>query len=588
MIDFADWVKSHHFPDKPWMVIGKGPTYAQINKVGIEGYNTISLNHVVRERKVDIAHIIDIDVVEACAEELRTNCDWLMMPKRPNVSSLPSEFLTIEDWINSIPILRELEDQGKLVCYDIFIGTESDDPWQVPVLYFSSEAALGVLARMGIKKVRSIGVDGGRKYNPTFADLDSETKLINGQPSFDLQFERLEKIASDFSLDYGPIIEPMLVFVGADESQTLPAQVLEYSIHKHASRPVRVIPMIDLKVRTPKDEKNRPRTGFSFYRFAIPKLAGYKGRALYVDSDMQVFTDLAELWDIEFGEQKILCTTQTLPEAWKDNAWAHPGRQYSVMLLDCSRLNWDIDEIIDGLDQGKFTYGDLLFDMCLVKPHEIEDRIPPRWNCLEHYEEGQSSLLHYTVVPTQPWLVDENPLCQIWVNELEEAVRTGWITRRQIEWNLEKGYLRKSLAYVADLARNQSAEGKPVPDEGPCSGPSAHLQQLVKAYRKAVWDTHLARQNETTSRLKELESMRIAKKATLELTETQEKLQAALAETDRFRRHLDDTIKTTKGVEEEYRHRVTELESAKQSIYSSRTWKLGRLFTKPVEILKKN
>jgi len=511
-----------------------------------------------------------------------------MMPKRPNVSSLQAEFLTIDDWINSIPILRELDEQGKLVCYDIFIGTETEDPWQVPVLYFSSEAALGVLARMGAKQIRSIGVDGGRKYNPTFADLESETKLINGQPSFDLQFERLEKIASDFALDYRSIVEPMLVFVGADESQTLPAQVLEYSIHKHASRPVRVIPMIDLKVRTPKDEKNRPRTGFSFYRFAIPKLAGYRGRALYVDSDMQVFTDLAELWNIEFGEQKILCTTQTLPEAWKDNAWAHPGRQYSVMLLDCSRLKWDIDEIIDGLDAGKFTYQDLLFEMCLVKPHEIEDRIPPRWNCLEHYEKGESSLLHYTVVPTQPWLTDVNPLCQVWVNELEEAVKTGWITRRQIEWNLEKGYLRKSLAYVADLARNQSAEGKPVPDEGPCSGPSARLQQLVKAYRKAVWDTHLARQDETTSRLNELESMRIAKKATLELAETQEKLQAALSETDKFRRYLDDTIKTTKGVEEEYRHRVTELESAKQSIYSSRTWKLGRLFTKPVEILKKN
>src|SRR5277367_3474328 len=134
MIDFADWVKTHHFSDKPWMVIGKGPTYAQIDKVGIEGFNTISLNHVVRERKVDIAHIIDIDVVEACTEELRTNCDWLMMPKRPNVSSLQAEFLTIDDWINSIPILRELDEQGKLVCYDIFIGTETEDPWQVPVL----------------------------------------------------------------------------------------------------------------------------------------------------------------------------------------------------------------------------------------------------------------------------------------------------------------------------------------------------------------------------------------------------------------------------------------------------------------------
>jgi hypothetical protein len=588
MIEFVDWVNSNHFPDKPWLVIGKGPTYAKIDQLDVESFNTISLNHVVRERKVDIAHIIDIDVVEACTEALRTNCDWVMMPKRPNVGSLPSDFLTIEDWINSVPILRELDETGKLVCYDIFIGEEAKEPDQVPVLYFSSEAALGILARMGVKEVRSIGVDGGRKYNPVFADLESDTKLINGQPNFDLQFERLEKIARDFSIDYRPIVEPMLVFVGADESQLLPAKVLEYSIHKHATRPVRVVPLVDVKMRMPRDEKNRPRTGFSFYRFAIPKLAGYRGRALYVDSDMQVFTDLAELWDIEFGEQKILCTTQTLPEAWKNNAWAHPGRQFSVMLLDCSRLNWEIDDIIDGLDQERYTYQQLLFNMCLVEPHEIEDRIPPRWNCLEHYEEGESSLVHFTVVPTQPWRSDENPLGPIWIKELEEAVRTGWITRQEIEWNLQKGYLRGSLAYVADLAKNQDPAGKPVPDQGPCIGPSARLQELVKAYRKAVWETHLARLKETTARLNELESMRAAKKAKLELTETQERFDAVLAEAEKLRKNLAETIQTTKGVEAEYRHRVTELESDKQSIYSSRTWKLGRLFTKPVDLLRKN
>jgi hypothetical protein len=588
MIDLIDWAKSIHFSDKPWLMIGKGPSYAQIDLLKIENYNTISLNHVVRERKVNIAHVIDIDVVETCAKELRTNCDWLLMPKRPHVSSLPGDFLNIEDWINSIPVLKELDEQGKLVCYDIFIGEASENPWDVPVLYFSSEAALGVLARMGVKQIRSIGVDGGRKYNKTFADLETETKLINGQPSFDLQFERLEKIACDFQLAYSPVIEPMRVFVGTDESQLLATKVLEYSIHKHASRPVRVIPLVDVKMRMPRDEKNRPRTGFSFYRFAIPKLAGYQGRALYLDSDMQVFTDLAELWDIEFGEQKILCTNQGVPEAWKDNSWFHPGRQFSVMLLDCSRLDWELDDIIDGLDQGRFSYQDLMFNICLVKPHEIEDRIPPRWNCLEHYEEGQSSLLHYTVVPTQPWRSDQNPLGKIWIDALEEAVKTGWVSRHEIEWNLEQGYLRKSLSYVADLARNQSASDIAVPDEGECVGDSARLQKLVKAYRKAVWDTHLARLNETASRLNELESMRVAKSAKLELAEIQERLQAAVEEADKFRNFLDDTIRTTRTVEEEYRHRVRQLESDKQSIYSSRTWKIGRLLTKPADLLKKN
>ncbi len=98
-------------------------------------------------------------------------------------------------------------------------------------------------------------------------------------------------------MDYDPLIEPMRVFCGVDESQVVAARTLEYSIRKHASRPVRFYPMLSVPTPVPKDPANRGRTGFSFSRFHIPKLAGYNGRALYVDSDMQVFGDLAELWD---------------------------------------------------------------------------------------------------------------------------------------------------------------------------------------------------------------------------------------------------------------------------------------------------
>ena len=573
MIELKDWLTANHFPDKPWLILGKGPTFAKLNQVNLAQYNTLSLNHVVRELKVNVSHIIDIDVIESCSAELKSNCDWLIMPRRPHVSNRPSEILTIEDWKNSIPILRELDEAGKLICYDLALGEPARTPSEIEVHYFSSEAALGILARMGVKTIRSLGVDGGRKYSKTFVDLDSETKLVNGQPSFDLQFEKLEKIAEEHQLDYGPLVEPMLVFVGADRTQLLAAKVLEYSIHKHATRPVRVVPMIDLPVPVPKDEKNRQRTGFSFSRFAIPKLAKYKQRALYVDSDMLVFSDLSELWNIDFGKQKILCTFQTLPEAWKDNTWAHAGRQYSVMLLDCPRLPWDVNEIVAGLDEGKYTYSDLLFNMCLVAPDEIEDRIPPRWNCLEHFEEGASSLIHYTVVPTQPWRYEENPYGYLWINAFEEAVKSGWITASEIEEELNRGNLRQSLAYVKDLAKDKDTLGEPVLTETPDVGSSARLQRLVKEWRNA----------RTESRIAGKRLLRTEQK----LTNTEDRLNAALCETDKFRRYLDETIKASSGVEAEYREKLISLEQDKHALYRSKTWKLGRLITKPIEILTK-
>jgi hypothetical protein len=204
--------------------------------------------------------------------------------------------------------------------------------------------------------------------------------------------------------------------------------------------------MIDMPVPVPVDEANRARTGFSFYRFLIPKLCGYQGRALYLDADMQMFSDIDELWRIPFGDRKVLCTYQAeAPESWRDSAWFHPGRQMSVMLLDCSRLDWDIDEIVGGLDHGRYDYADLMFDLSIVPPDEIGDDIPPEWNHLETFEQGRTKLTHYTVVPTQPWKNDENALRVVWEDCYREAVRAGAVEPALVREGIGKGHLKRSL-----------------------------------------------------------------------------------------------------------------------------------------------
>jgi Glycosyl transferase family 8 len=64
--------------------------------------------------------------------------------------------------------------------------------------------------------------------------------------------------------------------------------------------------MLDLALLEPKDPRQGKRTGFSFARFAIPELAGYQGRALYLDADMLVFNDLAFLWRTPFAGTKAI------------------------------------------------------------------------------------------------------------------------------------------------------------------------------------------------------------------------------------------------------------------------------------------
>lgn len=451
MLELGEWMASIRFPDKPWLVLGKGPTFSRRSDFDLDAYNTLGLNHVVREVMLDVAHAIDVDVVTACADVLLDNCRWLVMPRRPHTNNSPGPLL-LEDYLQRVPVLRELDEQGRLVWYSAATAPVAGYH-TIGVRYFSAEAAFNILAAMGVKEIRSLGLDGGSGYSAAFSDLEDKTMLANQQPSFDLQFAEIDKTVDAHAIDYQPLIDPMRVFAGCDESQLVAAQVLEHSMKQHASGPVHFTPMIDLPIPTPKDPANRPRTGFSFYRFAIPKLCGHKGRALYVDADMQVFGDLAELWEIPFGDHKVLCAYQDAPpEAWKGSDWFHPGRQMSVMMLDCSRLDWDVNEIVAELDEGRYNYRDLMFDLSIVRPEEIGDTIPPEWNSLEHYEAGKTKLVHYTVVPTQPWKSDDNPLASLWEQAYRDALVAGAVDPQIVRRLVDKGHIKPSLE--SDLPTN--------------------------------------------------------------------------------------------------------------------------------------
>ncbi len=443
MIGLTEWMGSTRFPDRPWLVLGKGPTFSRRDEFDLGAYNLLSLNHVVRELKVDIAHVIDVDVVEACGAALLENSRWLLMPRAPHVQSRAS-LRPLEDFVAVIPVLRELDRAGRLIWYNAETGPAYAGSPVIEVKHFSSEAALNLLATMGATTVRSLGIDGGQTYSSAFGQLSNTTRLANGLPSFDAQFTEIERIVRVRALDYQPLVEPVRIFVGADESQLVAARVLEHSIRKHTDALVRVSPMLDVGAPLPKKRKNRPRTAFSFNRFMIPELAGYRGRAIYLDADMQVFGDIRELWDAPFDGHHVLCTTQDEPPArWKGSSWFHPGPQMSVMVLDCGALDWDVERIVADLDAGRYSYADLLFGMCIVPPERIDTTLPVTWNHLETYQPGVTRLVHYTVVPTQPWKSLDNPLRGLWMDGYREAVADGAVSPSEVQEAVARHHVRR-------------------------------------------------------------------------------------------------------------------------------------------------
>lgn len=247
--------------------------------------------------------------------------------------------------------------------------------------------------------------------------------------------------------------EPVCIYIGTDRSQFLAVKVLEHSIKRHTQLPVVVCPMLNLPIQVPKDPQNWQRTGFSFSRFCIPELAGYRGKALYLDADMLVFQDIAFLWDIPFDGAKIVIQEELQTARQKNHhKFGAPSKrikQCAVMLLDCSTLDWHIDNIIRALDNNEYDYDRLMYDLCLLAPSDIKYGVPFEWNSLEFYEAGKTSLIHYTDMATQPWISSQNTYGYLWLNELRLMLDNGSLGWDELQNEIDAGYFRPSL--ILDL-----------------------------------------------------------------------------------------------------------------------------------------
>jgi hypothetical protein len=451
--NFFQWFSANKFyQDKPWLILGKGPSFASIDQYSIEEYLTISLNHVIKQKKVTLAHAIDYDVIESCAREIDINAQYLVLPWYPHFNFRPTN-KSLADLIPENNLLKKLSSEGRLLWYNKVTRSiaDTDEVYQqdesnlkypdVPVSYFSAEAVVNLLAIAGVKLIRSLGVDGGVKYSSNFSDLTKKTLLANSQTNFDLQFQSISQTIMKLGLDYAPLglESPIAIYVGSTDAQLIPVKVLEYSIKKHSTMPVKVFPLYkaNIPIPIPKDPKNRPRTPFSFQRFLIPQLKQFKGKAIYLDSDMLVFSDIKKLWAKPFMEADIISAYEAEGSARRP--------QFAVMVMNCESLRVDISEIVKKLDNGDLNYESLMFDF------KIADKVKPiieaEWNSLEFFEEGKTQLLHYTDMNCQPWIFRNNPLGHLWVKELVKAIKDDFISIDELKREIIKGNLRPSLLY---------------------------------------------------------------------------------------------------------------------------------------------
>ena len=238
------------------------------------------------------------------------------------------------------------------------------------------------------------------------------------------------------------IEDPLLqVFVGAEPQELVSSKTLEYTIFSKSSIPVTVQPLFEalkekgLQIPMPSDPANRPKTNFSFHRWCIPALCGYKGKALYCDSDQIVFEDVAKLLELfkKYPDKSVIILSD------KKNYI-----ETSVMLIDCERARWDIEQIVDRLNSNELNYNSLMFEMGHMKPWEYIVGVDRAWNSLDHYVEGETKLLHYTNRTTQPWIKGLSEHTNLWLSKLKLAIQNGYLSKELVQKYVKKKLIGKT------------------------------------------------------------------------------------------------------------------------------------------------
>lgn len=128
------------------------------------------------------------------------------------------------------------------------------------------------------------------------------------------------------------------------------------------------------------------KTNFSCYRWAIPELCEFSGKAIYLDVDQIVLKDIRKMWELDTGEFGVLSIT---PE------------KTDVMLINCAKF---IDSWWPRLETMKPSGKHQKHYRCTVQSRGLIGRLDADYNCLDGEGFSETTrLVHYTKMSTQPW-----------------------------------------------------------------------------------------------------------------------------------------------------------------------------------------
>ena len=195
-------------------------------------------------------------------------------------------------------------------------------------------------------------------------------------------------------------MKPIPIFVGYDPREAVAYHTCVNSIIRNSSRPVAIVPVALNLFRDYAETHTDGSNHFIYTRFLVPHLMEYTGHAIFIDGDMIVRGDIAELWSLRNPgldvqvvkhDYKTRMPVKYLGAKNED----YPRKNWSsVILWNCNsfpnrRLTPEFVQRSTGSELHRFSW--------------IEDarlgELPAEWNWLpdEYGPNPDAKLLHYTL-----------------------------------------------------------------------------------------------------------------------------------------------------------------------------------------------
>ncbi|WP_337268910.1 glycosyltransferase [Oryzifoliimicrobium ureilyticus] len=190
------------------------------------------------------------------------------------------------------------------------------------------------------------------------------------------------------------------VYIGFDSKEVVAYHVLCQSILEKSSIPVTFTPIYLNNVGSvfTRERNALQSTEFSFSRFLTPYLSNFEGWSLFMDCDMLMRTDIAELWELRDDRYAAMCVKHDYVPKVETKFLGQVQTKYekknwsSVILFNnakCRKLDLDYVNTATGLELHQFKW---------LESDELIGELPAQWNWLvnEYAYTPDAKLVHFT------------------------------------------------------------------------------------------------------------------------------------------------------------------------------------------------